>query len=128
MTDTIVLDCDGEVAAQAATAVLTRRGLQVMRSFDLRTAPGAQGQCLCPDHGPADCTCQYVVLLVYGASGAPAVLAIHGRDARARLQIVQDAYNHPSESLVEQILAALLEAVLELYASPASSSVQPSPR
>jgi len=119
MTESLLLDCDAEVAAQAATAVMIRRGLQVVRSFDLHTVSGAHGDCTCPYHGTADCTCQYVVLLVYGESSAPATLTFHSRDAQAQAQIVRDAYNHPEADLVEQILAALLEVALALHAAAA---------
>ena len=125
MTESIWIDCDGEIAAGAATAVLTRRGLQVVRSFDLRTAQGAQGDCTCPYHGTTECTCQYVVLLVYSPSGAPAVLTFHGRDGQTQVQIVRDAYNRPEADLVEQILAALLEAILKLHAAPAQVTETP---
>ncbi len=119
MTESLLLGCDAEVAAQAATAVMIRRGLQVVRSFDLHTVSGAHGDCTCPYHGTADCTCQYVVLLVYGESSAPATLTFHSRDAQAQAQIVRDAYNQPEAGLVEKILAALLEAALELHAAAA---------
>ena len=120
MNEWILLDCGGELAAQAATEVMTRHGLQVVRSFDLRTAHGAHGAhagCACPYHGTAECTCQYVVLLVYGESGAPATLTLHGREAQAQVRIVRDASNRPDARLVEEILAALLETVLELHAN-----------
>ena len=116
MSESLLLDGDGEAAARAATEGLTRRGLQVVRSFDLRTAREAHSDCACPYHGTAECTCQYVVLLVYDASGGLAVLTLHGRDAQSRAQIVRDAYNRPEASLVELILAALLEAAVELQA------------
>ena len=119
MSESVWIDCDGEVAAQAATAVLTRRGLQVLRSFDLRTAQAMHSGCTCPYHGTEHCTCQYVVLLVYGTSGSPAVLTFHSRDEQTNVQIVRDAYNQPEAGLVEGILAALLETVTELHAAPA---------
>ncbi len=127
MTESLWLDCDAEVAAQAATAVMIRRGLQVVRSFDLHTVSGANGDCTCPYHGTDKCTCQYVVLLVYGEFGAPATLTFHSRDAQAQAQVVRDAYNQPEAALVEQILAALLEAILELHAA-ASQFAESQPR
>jgi hypothetical protein len=114
MSESLLLNGDGEAAARAATEGLTRRGLQVVRSFDLRAAREAHSDCACPYHGTAECTCQYVVLLVYDASGALAVLTLHGRDAQSRAQIVRDASNRPDVSLVELIFSALLEAALQL--------------
>jgi hypothetical protein len=130
MNDWILLDCDGELAARAATEVMTRHGLQVVRSFDLRTtrsADGAQAGCLCPYHGTAECTCQYVVLLVYGDAGAPATVMIHGRDAQAHLKIVRDASQQPEARLSEQIMAALLEAILQLRVSASTPHLAEAP-
>ncbi len=117
VTESLLLDCGATGAAQAATEVMTRRGLQVMRSFDLRTARRAQGDCLCPYHGTADCTCQFVVLLVYDGAGAPAVLTLDSQDVQARVRIVRDTYNRAQAGLVEQILAALLEAAPAAHAA-----------
>jgi hypothetical protein len=116
MNEWILLECDGELAARAVTAVMTRQGLHVVRSFDLRSTRGPRTGCACPYHGTAECACQFVVLLVYGEAGAPATLMLHGRDAQARLKIVRDASQRPAARLVEQIMAALLETILQLHA------------
>ena len=129
MSESILYDCNGETAAQAATEALTRRGFRVVRSFDLRSAMTAHADCECPHHGTAQCTCQFVVLLVYGESGAPAVITAHSRDAQAQVQIVRptgmlrdlkavrdDANSRPDPRLVEQVMAALFEAALTVQA------------
>jgi hypothetical protein len=116
MNDWILLEGGGEPATQAVTEGMTRHGLQVVRSFDLRTTRGPQTDCVCPYRGTVECTCQYVVLLVYGETGAPATLLIHGRDAQTRLKIVRDASQQPEARLVEQIMAALLEMILQMHA------------
>jgi hypothetical protein len=130
--ESILYDCNGETAAQAATETLTRRGFRVVRSFDLRSAMAAHSDCECPHHGTAKCTCQFVVLLVYGdpsaepalslskgSGGAPIVITTHSRDAQAQVQIVRptgvlrdDANARPDARLVEQVMAALFEAAL----------------
>jgi hypothetical protein len=58
--------CSGEEAAQVATDLLSARGFQVFRSFDLQAARAAASPCSCPHHGTARCSCAYLVLLVYG--------------------------------------------------------------
>ena len=124
MNEWILLEGDGEPAAQAAAEGMTRHGLQVVRSFDLRTTRGPHGEqtaCACPYHGTAECTCQYVVLLVYGETGAPATVLIHGRDSETRLKIVSDASQQPEASLVEQIMAALLETILQMQLGVSAS-------
>ena len=139
MNESILYDCNGETAAQAATEALTRRGFRVVRSFDLRSALAplaAHADCECPHHGTAQCTCQFVVLLVYGdpstepalslskgSGGAPVVITAHSRDAQAQVQIVcptgmlrDDANSRPDARLVEQVMAALFEVALAVQA------------
>ena len=111
MTAVLVFETHAETAAQAVTASLSRRGFVVVRSFDLRSALGSHAGCDCPHHGKAECTCQYVVLLVYGGGARePAVLTAHSRDGQTRLQVVRDAATRPDPLLVEQILNTLVEA------------------
>ncbi len=114
--ESILYDGNGETAAQAATEAFTRRGFRVVRSFDLRSAMATHADCECPHHGTARCTCQFVVLLVYGESGAPVVITTHSRDAQAQAQIVHDANTRPDPRLVEQVMAALFEAALTVQA------------
>ncbi len=146
MNESILYDCNGETAAQAAAEALTRRGFRVVRSFDLRSALAplaAHMDCECPHHGTAQCTCQFVVLLIYDASGAPVVVTTHSRDAQAQVQIVpptamlrdrqavhDDADTRPDARLVEQVMAALFEAALTVQAllpRPAASPTDAHP-
>jgi hypothetical protein len=132
MNNSLLFDCNGETAAQAATDSLTRRDFRVVRSFDLRSAMAAHAGCECPHHGTAQCTCQFVVLLIYGdpstgpalslskgSGGAPVVITAHSRGAQAQVQVVRptgmlrdDANSRPDPRLVEQVMAALFEAAL----------------
>lgn len=123
MNESILCDSTGETAAQVATEVFTRHGFRVIRSFDLRSAMAAHAVCECPHHGTAQCTCQFVVLLVYGESGAPVVVTTHSRDAQAQMQIVRDANARPDPHLVEQIRATLFEIALVVLPEPAEVSV-----
>jgi hypothetical protein len=121
-----MFDSDGETAAQTVAAALTRRGLRVVRSFDLRSALAAHAgheasswDCDCPYHGTAHCTCQFVVLLVYGEAGAPVVVNAHSHDAQTWAWIVRpsrgilgSATTRLDPCLAEQVMAALAEAAL----------------
>jgi len=137
MNNSLLFDCNGETAAQAATDSLTRRDFRVVRSFDLRSAMAAHAGCECPHHGTAQCTCQFVVLLIYGdpsagSGGAPVVITAHSRDAQAQVQIVRptgmlrdDANSRPDPRLVEQVMAALtVQAVLSRRAEVAADAHQ----
>jgi hypothetical protein len=115
MSAAITFECSGERATRLAQRSLERLGLQVERSFDL---PGADSDaCGCPHHGTPLCTCQYSVLLVYPAVGAPAVVTAHGRETRTRLEVVIDPNCTPDPELVEQIRQTLAQTSLSLLAS-----------
>ncbi len=121
-----MFDSDGETAAQTVTAALTRRGLRIVRTFDLRSAlAGHAGhealswECDCPYHGTARCTCQFIVLLVYGEAGAPVVVNAHSHDAQTQVRIAHPASGilgstttRPDPRLAEQVMVALAEAAL----------------
>ena len=108
MPPPFMVPCNGEQAARMMADELTRRGFHVVRSFDLHVA--TDGLCDCPHHGTSKCTCQFVVLLVYGSSGAPAVVTAHSRDDYARLDVVTDPNALSDPDLVDRIVAALAEA------------------
>lgn len=112
MDEGIVIKSDGETAAQALTAILARQGYRVVRSFDLRSALSGHADCKCPYHGTERCTCQYVVLLVYGEAVEPVVVTAHSYDAQTSLRIVADALTHPDSNLAGQVAAAMQEAAL----------------
>jgi hypothetical protein len=71
---------------EAAVAQIIRRlkaeGLQVIRSFDLKTARMAHAECTCPHHGTEQCDCQMVVLLVYEGTGQPITMVAHTKVAK----------------------------------------------
>ena len=113
--------CSGEEAAQAAIELLSVRGLHVVRSFDLQAARAGASACNCPHHGTARCTCSYVVLLVYGAGGPPAVVTAHSCDTRTYLEIALDPNSLPDVALIKEVHNALL-ASDSVRIPPASAS------
>jgi hypothetical protein len=121
LSDSILFESWAETTAQSLTAAFTRRGLRVVRSFDLRSALATHADCDCPYHGTAQCTCQFAVLLVYAGAGAPVVVTVHSRDTQARIRIVRpvagllsDGATMPDPGHTEQVKAVLAEAVLGL--------------
>ncbi len=99
----IAMDCQEAMALLAQA--LEARGMQVYRSFDLRSALAALPDCGCPHHGTAQCTCHYAVLLVYGETPPPALVVAHGRDGRTWLTV--SGANNPSMALRAQIFDVL---------------------
>ncbi|HKZ55117.1 MAG TPA: hypothetical protein VJ123_06530 [Anaerolineales bacterium] len=107
------LDLRNEAAVRALSEALAARSLTLLRSFDLRLALTAHEECACPYHGTAHCTCQYVILLVYGDAGEPpAVLSAHSFAAQTDIRFVQTAEWQASADLQESVNAALLEISL----------------
>ena len=124
MSENVLIASDAETAARAASAALTRQGFRVMHSFDLRSAMAAHADCACPYHGTAQCTCQFIVLLVYceasprdGKAGDPVVVTAHSRSDQARLQVVRDEMTCPDPQLAAQVMSALVEARVTLQAA-----------
>ena len=105
---TIQVNCD-EATAQAVR-LLSSVGLQAVRSFDLRSARMAHAECTCPHHGTAQCTCQFVVLLVYGQGGAPMSLVVHGHDRQTWLSLVDTPQQPADMRLAAKIAQALSPA------------------
>ncbi len=122
MNESIVFNFDSETATKAAVATLTRHGLHIVRSFDLRSALIAHDGCECPHHGTAQCDCQFVVLLVYGDAAEPVAITMHSRDNRTEARIVRDATTIPDSRLAEVVMAALVEAAITLQAAPAPNT------
>ncbi|MBI3243178.1 MAG: hypothetical protein HYZ49_12880 [Chloroflexi bacterium] len=122
MNESLVFNFDSETAIKAVMTTLARRGLYVIRSFDLQSALGAHGGCECPHHGTAQCNCQFVVLLVYGEAAEPVVITTHSRDNRTEARIVHDAATIPDPRLAGEVMAALVEAAIML--PMASSTVE----
>lgn len=78
-TPILTLARSHEDAISDVTLGLQSGDLQVVRSFDLRSACASPGQ-LCPHHHEEVCDCQLVVLLVYGGVSQPVSLIAHSND------------------------------------------------
>ncbi len=90
-----------------AAQLLSEANLRVMCSFDLRSARGGHTGWMCPRHGTAECTCQMVVLLVYGLSGTPVTLVVHGQDEQTWFSLV-DIPQQPADPKLRNQIAQVL--------------------
>jgi hypothetical protein len=125
MRETLTFAGLANLAIGAITAVLERRGYEVIRSFDLQSALSTQVEhCPCPHHGTEACTCQYVVLLAYPQTTnvpvPPRVLTVHNYG-----QLTQVALQH-DETLDEDERFALISALVEaaLLLSPGQPVIE----
>jgi enterochelin esterase-like enzyme len=96
-----------EEAVTQAVRLLSSADLQVVRSFDLRSARASHAECACPHHGTAQCTCQFVVLLVYGHGSAPVAVAAHGYDGQTWFSLV-DTPQQPADLQLAAKIARVL--------------------
>jgi hypothetical protein len=106
----VTIQADCEEATAQAIRILSSAGLQAVRSFDLRSARTDHVGCTCPHHGTAECTCQFVVLLVYGQGGAPVALVAHGHDGQTWLSLVDTLQQPADMKLAAKIAQALSPA------------------
>ncbi|HEY4690703.1 MAG TPA: hypothetical protein VIK33_15415 [Anaerolineae bacterium] len=99
-----------EQTVSVLTATLTSHGYRVERSFDLRSALHHHSDCPCPHHGTEECSCQYVVLLVYDGTHLrpPALVTAHECDGVTRLHAEA---SQPGWLLETKLMAALDDAM-----------------
>jgi hypothetical protein len=93
---------------------LTFAGLRVVPTFDLQIARLAHPECECPNHGTEQCSCQMVILLVYGKQEDPATLVIHGQDGKTWISMAT-----PMETRSRQRLESSVRHMLVHLPPPA---------
>ena len=96
-----------EHADKSVRATLTSAGMQIVQTFDLQIARLAHPDCSCPHHGTEQCSCQLVVLLVYGKQQDPATLVLHGQDGKTWISLAtppETRSRHNLESSVRHLL------------------------
>ena len=93
---------------------LTYAGLRVVPTFDLQIARLAHPECECPNHGTEQCSCQMVILLVYGKQEDPVTLVIHGHDDKTWISMAT-----PMETRTRQGLESSVRHMLVHLPPPA---------
>ena len=86
---------------------LSQAGFCVVQTFDLQIARLAHPDCTCPNHGTDACSCQLVILLVYGKQADPATLVIHGQDEKTWVALatpIEVRSRHSLEATVRHML------------------------
>jgi len=92
---------------------LTREGLRLLRTFDLRGARLSAVDCPCPRHGTGECDCQMMVLLVFVETCPPVALMIHGSSGHSWISVV----DRPDQRADPRTILAIQRA-LEIDAAP----------
>jgi hypothetical protein len=97
----------GNDVAALVTSVLARSNLTAVQSFDLNSARAQHANCECPHHATDRCNCQMIVLLVYGETGPPVTMTIHGRDGLTELALLKEATLRPVPELQSRVTRIL---------------------
>ncbi len=87
---------------------LTNGGFRVVPTFDLQIARLAHPDCSCPHHGTEECSCQMVILLVYGKQEDPATLVIHAQDDKTWISLATPIETHSRQSLESSVRRMLV--------------------
>lgn len=87
---------------------LTQAGLRVVPTFDLQIARLAHPDCPCPHHGTESCSCQLVILLVYGKQESPATLVVHGQDGKSWISFATPLETRSRQSLESSVRHTLI--------------------
>ncbi len=103
----LVMRQEYEAPIAQITQILTGTNLQVVRTFDLKSACTAQPGGICPHHGTAPCNCQLSVLLVYGQADGPVTLTIRQCDGQTSLRIADS----PQGQVDPQFVAAIRQVI-----------------
>ncbi len=99
----LTLDQTCEQVDAWARQKLTGAGFRIVQTFDLQAARVSHSECSCPHHGTEECTCQMVILLVYGRRGDPATLIIHGQDGKTWLSLATPGETQSRQSLESSV-------------------------
>ncbi len=95
MTQLSTIDFPAVEAVRWVTQQLELAGLQVTRSFNLRSARTVETGCTCEHHAD-NCDCDLVVLLVYSEkSPYPITLVAHSHNGRTWLSLVDGMGERP---------------------------------
>ena len=113
----LVLDQSCEQVLTWVKEQLTSTGFRVVQTFDLQVARLAHPDCPCPHHGTDDCSCQMVVLLVYGKQEDPATLVIHGHDGRSWVSLAGPMGKRFNQHLEVVVRRALIPHISNLPSS-----------
>jgi hypothetical protein len=87
----LIFDKPCDEAVVDVTRQLEEARFQVIRTFDLQAAQESSSDQMCSDcsfKGEINCSCQMVVLLVYGVEQGPVSLVARGRKERTWFDLV----------------------------------------
>ena len=95
----LVVEQNFDQVLKSVKEKLTGTGFRVVQTFNLQIARQAHLDCPCPNHGTTYCTCQMVILLVYGRQEDPATLILHSQDQTTCMSLTGPDGDHATQNL-----------------------------
>jgi hypothetical protein len=103
----LIVEQPYDIAIEQVTQQIRSLGFQVTLTFDLQEARHAHANCTCPYHGTEQCSCQLVVILIYGNGPRPATLIAHGHEGKTWFSFVDTPQQHTSQQMETLLLRSL---------------------
>ena len=122
MTHTLQIDRSILNVVLELICVLQQQQMAATVSFDLQVARVYQVRCVCPYHDTAECSCQYLILLVQDQSQPSPqfqTITLHGRDNITWLSLCkQNSFSGNNNSEIKLLETKLLRIIFSLAAKP----------
>lgn len=121
-TPFLIVEQPYDIAIEQVIQQIRSLGLQITLTFDLQQARSSHSNCTCPYHGTEQCSCQLVVILIYGNSPRPATLIAHGHEGKTWFSFVDTPQQHTSQHM-ETLLVRTLTLPMNLHSTADSTYV-----
>lgn len=105
-----LLNEDCQVLTKLVIEQVRAVGVQTVCSFDLEAVRSSSSGFCCPTHGTAHCTCQLVILLIFGTITGPLTMTMEGVDHQTWV------YLEPGQGVIEeQVDPSLITALFQAF-------------
>lgn len=105
-----LLNADCQVLAKLVIEQVQAAGMQTVCSFDLEAVRSSSSGFYCPTHGTAHCTCQLVILLIFGTFTGPLTMTMEGMDHQTWI------YLEPGQGVIEEkVNPSLITALFQAF-------------
>ena len=94
----LIVEENCEQVLRSVRETLTSTGFRAVQTFNLQIARQAHLECQCAKHGTTNCSCQMVVLLVYGKQDDPVTLILHGEEEATGISLADPANDHATQN------------------------------
>jgi hypothetical protein len=105
-----LLNEDCQILVKLVIEQVQAVGMQTVCSFDLEAVRTRNSGFCCPSHGTAHCTCQMVILQIFGRLTGPLTMTMEGLDHQTWI------YLEPGQGVIEeQVDPVLVTALFQAF-------------